>query len=200
MEPIEKKNIFIWVGGGVAAAILVIIFAFSGTNYYRPTSFSGTKDTSSTIPDYAGPQTVETSLGEGTELAPGASAITEDGKVVAPSGNEARTDAGAMAKDLPTQSVAIPPSAAPAGAIKLSFSNGVFSPQIFQVVEGDTVVLAITSDQDEIFRFDESGLRGVVIDVRAGETRLIPFTISVPAGNYNLRAQIKNVLATMEVN
>ncbi len=200
MEPIEKKNIMIWVGGGVAAAVLVIIFAFSGTNYYRPVGSSGIKDAPSTMPDYTGPQTVETSLGEGTELAPGASAITEDGKVVAPSGNVARTDAGAMAEDLPTQSAPIPSSEVPSGSLKLTFSNGVFEPSTFSVSAGETVVLAVTSDQNEIFRFDEPELQGVVMDVRAGETRLIPFTASVPVGNYKLRAQIKNVTAVMEVD
>jgi hypothetical protein len=198
MEPMEKRNIFVWVGGGVAAAILVIIFAFSGANYYQPNN--STKINEVPVPSDVAPKAVETNFGKGTQLAPGASAITETGKVVAPSGNEARTDSGAMAEDLPTQSVAIPSSAAPAGAIKLVFSNGVFSPQTFRAAEGDTVVLAITSDQNEIFRFDESALRGIVMDVRAGETRLIPFTVSVPTGSYNLRAQIKNVLAVMEVD
>lgn len=200
MEPIEKKNIFVWVGGGVAAAILVIIFAFSGANYYQPTGSTVIKDAPSTIPDYAGPQQVKTNLGEGVELAPGASVITENGEVVAPSGNVARTDAGAMAGDLPTQSVPIPSSEVPSGSLKVSFLNGVFNPLTFSVSAGETVVLAITSDQNEIFRFDEPELQGVVMDVRAGETRLIPFTVSVPAGNYKLRAQIKNVTAIMEVD
>ncbi len=164
----------------IIAVVVVVVVAIVG--YWIATK-SGT-NTAQNGPAGDAPAAVETP--QGTAAAPGASAVTDEGKVVTQSGQVADNTAipGSMAA--PQQSAPITQSEAPASSVKLSVGNSVFSPTDFSVKTGSATTLVLTSvdSMTHVFKFRDASLQAVAVGIGPGETRLITFNAPTKSGEY----------------
>ncbi len=116
---------------------------------------------------------IETS--QGTAVAPGTSAVTEDGEVVTGEGVPVKLDVEPGSPEAPQQSDPI--SEAPKDSVKLTMTALGISPSVFEVRSGAAVTVSVTSGdtQTHIFKFNDPSLSSVAVGVGPGETRAITF-------------------------
>ncbi len=127
---------------------------------------------------------IETS--QGTAVAPGTSAVSEEGQVVTQTGEAVKLDVEPGTPDAPQQSNPISEESLPKEAIKLQVSETGFSPNTFTVKSGTAVTLSLTTadDRSHIFKFNDTNLSAVAIGVGTSKTRAITF--NAPAkGEYS---------------
>jgi len=90
--------------------------------------------------------------------------------------------------DKPMSSAPLEEAEITKGAIRIGISaDKGFEPSIFEVQKGETIVLAVTS-QDEwthIFKFEDEDLGPIAVGVGPGETRAITFYAPSEIGEYN---------------
>lgn len=175
----NKKQIYAWIIVGVIVALVVIYFAVRGGGFTP----SGNQQS----------QTSGTQTASGTVAAPGASPVTNNGEVLAPSGQVANNSAVPGSTEAPSQSAPVASSSIPASAIKLNVSTaGGFVPSTFTVKAGAAVTLSLTAtdDQTHVLRFDDSSLQAVAIGIGPGMTRVITFNAPSTAGTYSFHDDV----------
>lgn len=136
------------------------------------------------------PAAVETP--QGVAVAPGASPVSEEGKVIAPSGEVANNAAPPGTQSAPQQSAPVAKEEVPTKAVKLSIVNGKITPNEFEVSRGAAVTLSVTSDDrfTHIFKFKDPSLQAVAVGVGPGETRLITFNAPSQKGEYEFYCDV----------
>jgi FtsP/CotA-like multicopper oxidase with cupredoxin domain len=175
----NKKQIYAWIIVGVIVALVVIYFAVKGGGIVPSGNQSG--------------QTSGMQTASGTVAAPGASPVTNNGEVLAPSGQVANNAAVPGSETAPSQSAPVASSSIPASAIKLNVSTaGGFVPSTFTVKAGAAVTLSLTAtdDQTHVLRFDDSSLQAVAIGIGPGMTRVITFNAPTTAGTYSFHDDV----------
>ncbi len=175
----NKKQIYAWIIVGVIVALVVIYFAVKGGGLTPTGNQPG--------------QTSGTQTASGTVAAPGASPVTNNGEVLAPSGEVANNSAVPGSTSAPSQSAPVASSSIPASAIKLNVSTaGGFVPSTFTVKAGAAVTLSLTAtdDQTHVLRFDDSSLQAVAIGIGPGMTRVITFNAPTTAGTYSFHDDV----------
>jgi len=182
MESQDIKRVFLWVGIGVAAAAMVLAIIFGGKFVTQRSPNSNQEGTSSY-------EQVETPQGTASVYAPGSSAVTEEGEVVAPSGNVADNAALPGAGDAPQESYAIQPDQIPQNSVQISISDSAFSPTEITVSGGDPVVLTFTStgadtSRGVIIQFEDASLSGLIVSLLPGETKVLTFNAPDANGDY----------------
>lgn len=94
--------------------------------------------------------------------------------------------------DKPMSSAPLEEAEIPEQAIRIGISAKGFEPATFEVKKGETIILAVTS-QDEwthIFKFKDEGLAKVSIGVGPGETRAITFYVPSETGEYEFSCDV----------
>jgi len=160
MEENKNKNIIVWIIIAVIVVAVVVYVVLSG---------------GLNLPEGQEPEGGE---GEVTEqVAPGASAVTEEGEVLNAQGETARNDVEPGTPEAPQQSDPVSVEDLPSSVIKLSVTASGFSPSSFTVDAGSVVSFSITSGdaQTHLFKFDDPSLSGVAIGVAPKETRVSTF-------------------------
>lgn len=199
MEQQNIKQVLIWVGAGVAAAAIVIAVIFGG-KFSNQGSDQGYVGTGDQVP-VSGTE-VDTAQGKATVYAPGSSAVTSGGEIVAPSGKVAKNDALPGAGDSPQESYGLKPSEVPQGSIKFSISASVFTPTETSVIGGKPVVLTFTStdtDRAAIIQFQDPSLSGLIVSLLPGETKAITFSAPEKSGDYIFYRKGSNARGVMHV-
>ncbi|MCP6720006.1 MAG: cupredoxin domain-containing protein [Patescibacteria group bacterium] len=114
---------------------------------------------------------------QGTAVAPGTSAVTQDGEVVTQEGVPVKLDVEPGSPEAPQQSNPVSEESLPKEAIKLQASETGFSPNAFSVKSGTAVTLSLTTadDRSHIFKFKDPSLSAVAIGVGTSKTRAITF-------------------------
>lgn len=122
----------------------------------------------------------------------GASPITKEDIVVAPSGQAAKNDVIPGSENAPRQTDVISTSELPANTIKLTVTSEGFSPKEFTVKAGESTNLALTSGdgQTHIFKFDSASLSAVAIGVETKQTRAITFNAPKTPGEYSFYCMV----------
>ncbi|MDO8557492.1 MAG: cupredoxin domain-containing protein [Candidatus Jorgensenbacteria bacterium] len=180
----EENNSKAWIVIGVVGAIAIIYFAVWGSNSKSPTTpNNGTVSGTQTA-------TKNTLL---VPLVPGASPVSETGKVVTQNGAPVKLNAVPGTQEAPQQSNSISEKQLPSKAIKLSVSTGGFLPATFSVSAGNVITLAISSTDEKthVFKFDDPSLSAVAMGIGPNETRAITF--NAPArGTYTFHCDVPN--------
>jgi plastocyanin len=122
----------------------------------------------------------------------GASPITPNDVVVAPSGQASRNDVVPGSENAPRQTDVIPASELPSTAIKLAVTEKGFSPKEFTVKAGESTTLSLTSgdSQTHILKFDSASLSAVAIGVETKQTRAITFNAPKTPGEYSFYCMV----------
>ena len=180
----ENKKVIGWVIGGVVLGVVGIYFAVTGG-----------------IDLTSGPSIEGEKTEQGTVVAPGTSAISDEGTVVTREGAPVRQDVTPGSPDAPQQSNPITKAEIPSSAVKLEVSAAGFSPAQFTVDAGSAVTLSLTStdDQTHVFLFDDPSLSAVAIGVGPGETRAISFNAPTKRGEYKFHDDVPGHAARGEV-
>jgi len=86
----------------------------------------------------------------------------------------------------PMQSPPMEDEEVPETAIKIGVSTTGFSPETFEVLAGQTVILSITSEDQwtHVFKFEDENLFKVAVGLNPGETRTITFIAPKTTGEY----------------
>lgn len=130
--------------------------------------------------------------GSSKELAPGASQIGE-GKVLAPSGEAARTDVSPNSPQAPQSSLPLSQGdiskiekEAPGKVVKLNMSVGSVSPASFEANKGEVVTLIVSSGdgRTHIFAFESPALNAVRVGVSSDKVRSMSFNAPDKTGEY----------------
>src|SRR3989344_761226 len=179
----------------IIAVVVVVIVAAVG--YWIATTRKTTP--AGENPNAGTPAGAETP--QGTAAAPGASAVTEAGKVVTPSGQVADNSAEPGTAAAPQQSAPITKTEAPAASIKVDMGNSTFSPKEFTAKAGAATTLVVTSidTQTHVFKFRDPSLQAVAVGIAPGETRLITFNAPTKAGDYEFFCDVPGHVARGEV-
>jgi len=129
---------------------------------------------------------------QGTAAAPGASAVTEEGKVVTAAGEVADNSAAPGSAAAPQQSAPIEASQAPSQSVKIAMGNSTIEPKSFNVTAGRATTLVITSSdtQTHVFKFRDPSLQAVAVGIGPGESRLITFNAPTKAGDYEIYCDV----------
>lgn len=186
MESQDIKRVFLWVGIGVAAAAAVLAIIFGGKFVSQSPIDLPEGQTQGGTSEYT---QVETPQGTASVYAPGSSAITEEGEVVAPSGAVADNAALPGAGDSPQESYAIQPNQIPQNSVQISISDSAFSPAEITVSNGDPVVLTFIStgtdtSRGAIIQFEDASLSGLIVSLLPGETKVLTFNAPDTDGDY----------------
>lgn len=93
----------------------------------------------------------------------------------------------------PKQSSAMKESEIPKEAIKLKLNEGSFSPSTFEVKKGQTVTVAVVSEDGlgHTFRFRDVALADVVVTVAPGQIRVVTFYAPSKAGEYEFYCSMR---------
>ncbi|MFH0712381.1 MAG: cupredoxin domain-containing protein [Candidatus Jorgensenbacteria bacterium] len=138
------------------------------------------------------PKTQEgTGTPQGTAVAPGTSAVTEEGQVVTQTGEPVKLDVEPGTPEAPQQSNPVSPEDLPSSAIELTMTSSGITPNSFEVRSGDAVTVSVTAgdSQTHVFKFDDASLSAVAVGVGPGETRAITF--NAPAkGSYGFHCDV----------
>jgi uncharacterized cupredoxin-like copper-binding protein len=112
---------------------------------------------------------------QGTVVAPGTSAVTEEGQVVTQTGEAVKLDAEPGTPEAPQQSNPI--SEAPKDSVEITITASGITPSTFDVRSGAAVTLSVTAggSQTHVFKFNDPSLSAVAVGVGPGETRAITF-------------------------
>ena len=170
----QTKNIS-WIVGGIIVAAVVVYFVATGGSL--PTSTQKIEG-------------VKTE--QGTVVVPGTSAVTDQGKVLNRSGQEADLKAEPGSPTAPDQSGPISEKSIPNSAVSLEATNYAFTPAEFKVKAGSVVTLALTAKADStyIFKFNDPSLNAVAIGVGPFETRAITFKAPETKGEYSFFSDV----------
>ncbi|MFZ2310496.1 MAG: cupredoxin domain-containing protein [Patescibacteria group bacterium] len=122
----------------------------------------------------------------------GASPVTPDDVVVAPSGQASRNDVIPGSENAPRQTDVITPAELPTNAVKLTVTEKGFSPKEFTVKAGESTTLSLTSgdSQTHILKFDSASLSAVAIGVETKQTRAITFNAPKAPGEYSFYCMV----------
>ncbi len=189
-----------WVGVGVAAAAVVLAIIFGGKlsgtggGVVAPAIDAGTST----------PVSVVTPQGGAKVYAPGSSAVTDKGEVIAPSGKVAKNNALPGAGDSPQESYALKVGEVPQGSLKISISDSVFSPAEFSVSNGKPVILTFTStgtdtSRGAIVQFEDPSLSGLIVSLLPGETKALTFSAPEKTGDYTFYRKGSSARGVMHV-
>ena len=132
----------------------------------------------------------EAKKAEPVELAPGASPVTEDNEVLAPSGEVASNQARAGSADAPKPSQVLEEEQVEemlGWSIEVSVTKeGKYSPDSFTVTPGQVVNLILTAPVDgpHSLRFSDKSMNGVSVAVRSGQSRAVTFKAPDSPGEY----------------
>lgn len=179
-----KKNT-IWVVIVVVVLVILGIILLNAPEAEAPKTEGPETEEEGVVPEEEEALSEEEQQEEvGEEAVPGGSKVSDEGKVVADSGEEADNTALPGSPSAPKQSRSLTEEEVPNEAVKLEVSAAGFSPNEFTVNAGEVVILAITStDKTHVFKFDDESLKAVAVGVAGGETRAITFNAPV-AGDY----------------
>lgn len=184
----NKNKLYIWIIIGVIAAAVVIYLIVTG----------GIKLPG--VVEEEGPAPIITP--QGVVAVPGASPVSDEGKVIAPTGQVAKNNVEPGTPEAPQQSEVITPKEVPKEAIKIIISASGFSPPSFTVKAGEavTLVLGIGDAQTHIFKFDDPSLSAVATGVGPGDPmRAITFNAPTAPGEYAFHCDVPGHAARGEV-
>lgn len=177
-----KKQVIMWI---IFAIVVVLVGGYLVSN----------KNIASYKKEYKnrGEENIALENSQENSIAPGASPITKEGEVIAPSGKPADNAAVPGSENAPAQSEPISKEDVPEQAIKLEVTTkDGFKPNTFTVKRGSPVILSLTSadESTHILRFDDPSLNAIAIGVGPGMTRLIPFKAPETPGEYTFRDEV----------
>jgi len=185
----EKKQ-KTWLIVAVIAVILVIVIILSFNKKKEPTGIEeGLPEVK--VEDLPAAPEVEVKEVEPVAIAPGASEVTSEGEVLAPSGEIAKNETvpGGVEAPKPSESLTqekIEELKEESIVLNISSEKG-FEPKQFKVKPGQVVNLVVIAANDEPhgLRFTEPSLTAVAVDLNAGESRAITFKAPEAIGEYN---------------
>lgn len=195
MDNKSLKTIFL-----LLALIIVLATAVVALYVYEKPTANKTPEVMPTVtnnqPTTETPTVIEDTTiistdGAKTEVV-GASPVTPDDVVIAPSGQASRNDVVPGSENAPRQTDVIPASELPNTAIKLTVTEKGFSPKEFAVKAGESTTLSLTSDdsQTHILKFDSASLSAVAIGVETKQTRAITFNAPKTPGEYTFYCMV----------
>jgi uncharacterized cupredoxin-like copper-binding protein len=184
----SKQKIAISVIVGVIVLGVIGYFAITG-NYKDILKYKGQQGEEQQIRLENGD--LETAV----VVAPGTSAVTENGKVVnINTGKLADNKAPSGTPGAPQQSNPVSKAEIPASVVKITAFAGGFTPNSFEVRSGDPVSLSVTAGDDKVFvfAFDDVSLAGVRVGVGPGidRTRIIVFNAPTQKGEYTFYSDV----------
>lgn len=214
----NKKKIFILLGVIAVIAIIIIVAVSQGkqTNQTandvnnqaaqtQATNATATPATNEVAPSKSAvamatvtPEIISTAV----QIAPGASLITKDNKVITPEGTPVKLNVLPSSSEAPKESAPVSVSQIPSGSntVKLSVSMAGFSPNTFTVKEGQLVNFALTSTDEftHVWLSDDKALTGTILGVAGHETRIKSWN-APKKGTYTFRCDIPGHAARGEV-
>lgn len=204
----KKKIIFI----GILIITIVVLFIFLFAKVREEKTLSEKQPAGMPAEEMLGETAVPDemfaeeapSVLDGAEIIfEGVDLISKEGKVVSAEGLEVRTDVRYDSVLAPQQSLAMSAEEKEqvmAKTINLEIGEGSFSPDNFSVKKGQAVSLVLTGTDNSphVFRFIDSSLQAVYININERETRLVVFNAPEKSGDYSFRCDFPGHLSQGE--
>lgn len=148
-------------------------------------------DEASAANDSATTEAVSEALQNAESQVEGGNLVTEDNKVVTPTGEEAKNDVEPGSPDAPQQTGPIDEEALPEETVRVNISAAGFSPEELRVAANTAVTMSVSStdDQTHIFKFKDDALSAVAVGIAPMETRAITFQTPGP-GEYEFYCDV----------
>jgi plastocyanin len=204
----KSKKMLILLGVIVVIALIIVVAVYqnkkntgtTGPQTNQPTT--GTAEPGATTGETTqSPEVVSEILKEATIVAPGASAITKDNKVVNLEGQQTVNNVEATSPLAPSESGPVAVAALAPSVIKLEVSAAGYSPKEFTVKPGAAVSVSITATDAfaHSLVFEDASLSAIGVGVYSKETRVISFNAPTKAGEYIFYCNVGNHRSRGEV-
>ncbi len=190
MEP-KSKKMLVLVAVVIVVALIVLVAAMQSRKNMQPeatpsdnqtnTQTQTTPEATTSAPVIALPEAIK----DATIVAPGASPITKDDKVVTLDGKQTVNNVSETSPLAPSQSGPVKIDNLAPSVIKITASASGYTPNSFTVKPGAAVTVALTGiDSAHTLVYEDASMSAVDLGVYKDETKVISFNAPTKPGEY----------------